>query len=363
MFNKKSELLEITTSIGLIEEKLKNISSQITELQSDDRLDEIESRISGIENSAITQQEDFITLHEDFKMLQFSLKDPAENRLQNELEQVKQNQYHISESIRDIHLKLNNIVSRNEFDEIDTKIDIKINEILEAKTEDHVFRDEFNRLINRMEHIFGAEVIGERLDALDRIFETDNLEELSWKAKTFNLLKSGLAPEAAQDVIAANMIPKSKCQAFLKMLEEMSVVETSSITSYHLLPEYEWIYNYTNDITRLRDRIKIVKTKSHEYHEFVGENLRLVGDDLAVIDEYVSIGEFLIDYLCETSQGQVGVVIAYPTARNYTRFMVSDYYRVKEPNMPRLIIVSPSFPKIVKEVFNKENIEYKMLQY
>jgi len=55
----------------------------------------------------------------------------------------------------------------------------------------------------------------------------------------------------------------------------------------------------------LRERLTVTNRKSREYHEFVGENMKLINDNLTVIDdnltvidEYVHINDAVIDFIC-----------------------------------------------------------------
>lgn len=338
--NKKSEIDEIRETIYELRESLDNLSKSIIKKSDNNVVERLTDQIE-------TLQETFTMFHSHTK----SKHDEQIAQLEEKIEEIKRDH---SIDVEDVMLLQRNVDDK--FKQIDRN---------HKHVEENVIsRDEFNRLKNRMERVIGSEVVGERLDKLHSIFETEDLVDLSWKSKIINLLRGGLAPMAEEDLISANMIPKSKYPSFLKLLEELGVVETKNITSYYLLPEFEWIFNYTNDITLLRDRLTAMNRKSREYHEFVGENLNLVDDNLSVIDEYVSVNDIMIDFLCENEQGkQTGLCVVYPSAKSTTKWLAADYKSKKTDKDPELLLISPDFPDMVKATLEQDGIKFRILKY
>lgn len=182
--NKKSEIEEIKETISDIRKNIENLTSTVTAKSDNHVVKRLTDQLSA--------------LQETFVMFEFHNKpkyDEKINKLEENIDQIKQNH---SVDVEDVMMLQRNV--NDKFQQIDSK-----NKNIEDNS---ISRDEFNRLKNRMERVIGAEIVGERLDKLHSVFETEELDELNWKCKTVNLLKGGLAPMAEEDLTAETMREK-----------------------------------------------------------------------------------------------------------------------------------------------------------
>lgn len=297
----------------------------------------------------------------------------------NEVEQVQKQMATLAEDYKMFDINTSEKINKHNLEYIE-KLDRTRKDLLTQGTsqltekateylqENSVTKEEFNHLKNRIEKMIGSEIVGERLGLLHSVFDSTQLKTLSWQCKLINLLRGGLAPSAEEDSILANMIPKSTYPVFLKKLDALGVVETKKILSYYLKPEYEWLYNYTNDLTMLQQRLETVVKKEKEYHAYIQKNLNQIEDGLIFeYNEYeLDVGR--IDIICRDASGRsVGIELKYPAAKTSAKWQITEYkskYIEKTGNQDaRFILVAPEIPDNLKQLLEADGIEYKEIQF
>jgi len=129
-------------------------------------------------------------------------------------------------------------------------------------TEYSVSREEFESLKERIEKMLGVDEVAERMEVLSLLFDSSLIKTLNWQCKLIKLLNGGLAPDAEEDLIISEGIPKSSCEKFLKKLTEAGITETKKISAFYLSPNYEWIYSYVDNPDWLQKRKTYQKSSS-----------------------------------------------------------------------------------------------------
>ncbi len=154
--------------------------------------------------------------------------------------------------------------------------------------ENSVSKEEFENLKERIEKMLGADEVTERIEVLQSLFDSSQIKTLNWQCKLIRLLNGGLAPDAEEDLIISEGIPKSSCEKFLKKLNSIGITETKKISAFYLLPEYEWIYSYVDNPDWLQKRLDSTIKKESEYQEYIKNNLNLVEDGLLLENQSTS---------------------------------------------------------------------------
>lgn len=328
---------------GQLEQEVKNTTSSFQ-----NRLENLSSTIMQLPHTNEVEiiQKQMETLLEDYKMFELN----------------------INEKINKHNLEYVEKLDKTRKDLLDISSEHLTQKALDHLSQNSVTKEEFDRLKNRLEKVIGSEIVGERLELLRSIFDSTQLKTLSWQCKLINLLKGGLAPAAEEDSIIANMIPKSSYSEFLKRLKDLGVVETKKITSYYLLPEYEWLYSYTYDLNLLQQRLETVVKKEREYHTYIRDNLHLVEEGLLFERDEYKLDVGLIDIICRDTNGcSVGIELKYPAAKTSVKWQITEYRTkyIEKTGLDntRFILVAPAIPENLKDLLNTDGIEYKEIKF
>lgn len=234
--------------------------------------------------------------------------------------------------------------------------------------ENSVSREEFENLKERIENMLGADEVAERIEILQSLFDSSQIKTLNWQCKLIRLLNGGLAPDAEEDLIISEGIPKSSCDKFLKKLNGIGITETKKISAFYLLPEYEWIYSYVDNPDWLQKRLDNTIKKESEYQEYIKNNLNLVEYGLLLEKSEYELATGKIDFICRDSNGlAVGLELKYPSAATSVKRQILGYkndYEQKSGRVDsRFIVIAPKIPEKLKELLGVDGIEYKEIDF
>ncbi len=234
--------------------------------------------------------------------------------------------------------------------------------------ENSVSREEFKNLKERIEKMLGADEVTERMEVLQSLFDSSQIKTLNWQCKLIRLLNGGLAPDAEEDLIISEGIPKSSCEKFLKKLSNIGITETKKIHAFYLLPEYEWIYSYVDNPDWLQKRLYSTIKKESEYQEYIKNNLHLIEDRLLLEKSEYELATGKIDFICRDSNGlAVGLELKYPSATSSVKRQIlgykNDYEQKSGRTDSRFIVIAPKIPENLKILLSTDGIEYKEIDF
>jgi len=235
-------------------------------------------------------------------------------------------------------------------------------------TEHSVSRDEFDNLKNRIEKVLGADEVSERMETLSSIFDSSQLKTLNWQCRLIKLLNGGLAPDAEEDLITSQGIPRTRCENFLKKLTMFGISERKEISAYYLTPEYEWIYSYVDKPDWLQKRLEGTIKKEGEYQRYIRDHLDLVEDGLLLEKAEYELATGKIDFICRDSNGKaVGLELKYPAASTNVKRQISGYKKDYEEKTgttdSRFILVAPKIPENLKLLLVNDGFEYREIDF
>lgn len=234
--------------------------------------------------------------------------------------------------------------------------------------ENSVSREEFEGLKERIEKLLGADEVTERMDVLQSLFDSSQIKTLNWQCKLIKLLNGGLAPDAEEDLIISEGIPKSSCEKFLKKLTDNGITETRKISAFYLVPEYGWIYSYVDNPDWLQKRLDGTIKKESEYQDYVKDNLHLIEDGLLLEKSEYKLATGKIDFICRDANGlAVGLELKYPSATTSVKRQIlgykNDYEQKSGRTDSRFIVVAPKIPEKLKGLLGEDGIEYKEIDF
>lgn len=234
--------------------------------------------------------------------------------------------------------------------------------------ENSVSREEFESLKERIEKMLGADEVTERIEILQSLFDSSQIKTLNWQCKLIRLLNGGLAPDAEEDLIISEGIPKSSCEKFLKKLTVNGIAETKKIPAFYLVPEYEWIYSYVDNPDWLQKRLDGTIKKESEYQDYIKNNLHLIEDGLLLEKSEYELATGKIDFICRDTNGlTVGLELKYPSATASVKRQILGYkndYEQKSGRFDsRFIVIAPKIPEKLKELLDEDGIEYKEIDF
>jgi hypothetical protein len=229
--------------------------------------------------------------------------------------------------------------------------------------ENSVSRKEFEGLKERIEKMLGADEVAERMETLSLLFDSSQIKTLNWQCKLIKLLNGGLAPDAEEDLIISEGIPKSSCEKFLKKLTTAGITETKKISAFYLLPDFEWIYSYVDNPDWLQKRLGGTIKKESEYQQYIKNNLNLVEEGLLLEKSEYELATGKIDFICRDSEGRaVGLELKYPSATTSVKRQISGYkndYEAKSGRTDsRFIVIAPKIPENLKTLLVNDGFEY-----
>jgi len=235
-------------------------------------------------------------------------------------------------------------------------------------TQNSVSREEFENLRQRIEKMLGADEIAERMEVLSSIFESSQIKTLNWQCKLIKLLKGGLAPEAEEEQLVSEGIPLSSCDKFLKKLAELRIAESKKVNAYYLVPDFEWIYSYTDNPDWLQKRLEGSIKKENEYQKFIRDNLNLIEEGLLLEQEQYELATGKIDFICRDSSGRsVGLELKYPVSATTVKRQIqgykNDYEQKTGRTDSRFILVSPKIPENLKLLLVQDGLEYREIEF
>lgn len=235
-------------------------------------------------------------------------------------------------------------------------------------TEHSVSRDEFENLKNRIEKVLGADEVAERMEILSSIFDPSQIRTLNWQCRLIKLLNGGLAPDAEEDLIVAQGIPRTSCEKFLMKLTEFGISEQKEIPAYYLTPEYEWIYSYVEKPDWLQKRLEGTIKKEKEYQQYIKDHLELVEQELLLEKAEYELATGKIDFICRDSNGKaVGLELKYPAASISVKRQISGYKKDYEEKTgttdSRFILVAPKIPENLKLLLVQDGFEYIEIEF
>ena len=229
--------------------------------------------------------------------------------------------------------------------------------------ENSVSREEFESLKERIEKMLGADEVAERMEVLSSLFDSSQIKTLNWQCKLIKLLNGGLAPDAEEDLIVSEGIPKSSYEKFLKKLTGAGITETKKIAAFYLMPDFEWIYSYVDNPDWLQRRLGDTIKKESEYQQYIKNNLNLIEDGLLLEKSEYELATGKIDFICRDSQGRaVGLELKYPAAATSVKRQISgykhDYEEKYGKSNSRFIVVAPKIPDKLKALLDNDGLEY-----
>jgi len=245
----------------------------------------------------------------------------------------------------------------------------KLIETANTHLEEHsVNREEFNNLKNRIEKVLGADEAADRMEILSSIFDSSQIKILNWQCRLIKLLNGGLAPDAEEDLIISQGIPRTSCETFLKKLTEFGISEQKKISAFYLTPEYEWIYSYVENPDWLQKRLENTIKKENEYQQYIKDNLNLVEEDLLFEQAEYELATGKIDFICRDSNGKaVGLELKYPAASTTVKRQISGYKKDYEEKTgrtdSRFILVAPKIPENLKRLLDDDGLEYREIEF
>ncbi len=234
--------------------------------------------------------------------------------------------------------------------------------------ENSVSREEFENLKERIEKMVGADEVAERMEVLSLLFDSSQIKILNWQCKLIKLLKGGLAPDAEEDTIVSEGIPKSRCNEFLKQLTQAGIAETKEVEAFYLVPDYEWIYSYVDNPDWLQKRLGDAIKKEREYQHYIKNNLNLVEEGLLLEESEYKLATGNIDFICRDSSGRaVGLELKYPVAYTRDKRQIagykSDYLEKTGSTNSRFIVVAPKIPEKLKALLQSDGFEYREVEF
>lgn len=234
--------------------------------------------------------------------------------------------------------------------------------------EHSISRDEFERLKNRIEKVLGADEIAERMKVLSSLFDSTQIKTLNWQCRLIKLLNGGLAPDAEEDLIVSEGIPKTSCEKFLKKLTEFGITEAKKISAFYLTPDYEWIYSYVESPDWLQKRLESTVKKESEYQQYIKNNLNLVEEGLLLEKSEYELATGKIDFICRDSNGRaVGLELKYPSASTTVKRQILGYKKDYEEKTgrtdSRFIVVAPKIPENLKLLLVNDGFEFKEIDF
>jgi hypothetical protein len=231
-----------------------------------------------------------------------------------------------------------------------------------------VTREEFENLRQRIERMLGADEIAERMEILSSIFDSTQIRTLNWQCRLIRLLRSGLAPDAEEDQLVAEGIPKSSYEKFLKKLAEIGIAESKKVNMYSVIPDFEWIFSYTDNPDWLQKRLERTTKKESEYQKFIRDNLNSIEEGLLLEQEQYELATGKIDFICRDSSGRaVGLELKYPVAATTVKRQIqgykNDYEQKTGRTDSRFILVSPKIPENLKLLLVQDGLEYREINF
>lgn len=236
-------------------------------------------------------------------------------------------------------------------------------------TQNSVTREEFENLKQHIEKMLGSEEIAERMEILSSIFDSAQIRTLNWQCNLIKLLRGGLAPDAEEDQLVAEGIPKSAYEKFLKKLTGIGVAESKKVNMYNVMPEFEWIFSYTDNPDWLQKRLEGRVKKESEYQKYIRDNLNLIEEGLLLEQEqYELTTGWKIDFICRDSTGRaVGLELKYPDSATTVKRQIQgykNYYEQKNGRTDsRFILVSPKIPENLKLLLVQDGLEYREINF
>lgn len=231
-----------------------------------------------------------------------------------------------------------------------------------------VTREEFENLRQRIERMLGADEIAERMEILSSIFDSTQIRTLNWQCRLIRLLRSGLAPDAEEDQLVVEGIPKSSYEKFLKKLAEIGIAESKKVNMYSVIPDFEWIFSYTDNPDWLQKRLEGTTKKESEYQKFIRDNLNSIEEGLLLEQEQYELATGKIDFICRDSSGRaVGLELKYPVAATTVKRQIqgykNDYEQKTGRTDSRFILVSPKIPENLKLLLVQDGLEYREINF
>ncbi len=234
--------------------------------------------------------------------------------------------------------------------------------------ENSVSREEFERLKDRIEKMLGADELAERMEVLQKLFDPSDIKRLNWQCKLIKLLNGGLAPEAEENLIVSEGIPRTTGEKFLKNLESAGITEMRKVSAFYLLPEYEWIYSYVENPDWLQKRLESSIKKEKEYQQYIKNNLSLVEEGLLLEHSEYALATGRIDFICRDSNGKtLGLELKYPAASPKVKRQIlgykNDYEQKTGKTDSRFMVVAPKIPENVKTLLVSDGFEYREIDF
>ena len=234
--------------------------------------------------------------------------------------------------------------------------------------ENSVSRKEFENLKERIEKMLGADEVAERMNVLSLLFDSSQIKTLNWQCRLIKLLNGGLAPDAEEDLIISEGIPKSSCDKFLKKLTAAGITEARKIPAFYLLPDYEWIYSYVENPDWLQKRLEGTIKKESEYQQYIKNNLNLIEEGLLLEKSEYELATGKIDFICRDSNGKaVGLELKYPSATTSVKRQILGYKHDYEEKTgrtdSRFIVVAPKIPENLKTLLVTDGFEYREIDF
>jgi len=235
-------------------------------------------------------------------------------------------------------------------------------------TQNTITREEFEGLKLRIEKMLGSDEISDRMDLLTSIFDSAQIKTLNWQCKLIKLLRGGLAPEAEEDQLVAEGIPKTSYEKFLKKLSELGITESKKINAHYLLPDFEWLFSYTDNPDWLQKRLEGTIKKESEYQKFIKDNLNQIERGLMFEQEQYELATGKIDLICRDVNGKaVGLELKYPTAATAVKRQIqgyrTDYEQKTGRTDSRFILVSPKIPENLKQLLEQDGFEFREIKF
>jgi hypothetical protein len=235
-------------------------------------------------------------------------------------------------------------------------------------TQNTITREEFDNLKQRMEKMLGSDEISERMDVLLSIFDSSQIKTLNWQCKLIKLLRGGFAPDAEEDQLVAEGIPKTSYEKFLKKLADLGIIESKKINAHYLLPNFEWIFSYTDNPDWLQKRLEGTVKKENEYQKFIRDNLNQIEEGLLLEQEQYELATGKIDFICRDGNGKaVGLELKYPSAATAVKRQIqgyrTDYEQKTGRSDSRFIIVSPKIPENLKQLLEQDGFEFREIKF
>lgn len=235
-------------------------------------------------------------------------------------------------------------------------------------TQNSVTREEFENLRQHIEKMLGSDEIAERMEILSSIFDSSQIRTLNWQCKLIKLLRGGLAPDAEEDQLVAEGIPKSSYEKFLKKLAEIGIAESKKVNMYNVMPDFEWIFSYTDNPDWLQKRLEGGIKKESEYQKYIRDNLNLIEEGLLLEQEQYELATGKIDFICRDSSGKaVGLELKYPASATTVKRQIqgykNDYEQKNGRTDSRFILVSPKIPENLKLLLVQDGLEYREIDF